>query len=616
MINTRYYFLIISFLTFFGLNGYSQLVKKMEPPFWWSGMKNKQLQIMVYGGNIASYDIQVDKQKHLKSIEKTENPNYVFLNIEVPENGSSVLKIDFIKEGEVIQTVDYEFKERQSDKGNQIGFNSSDVVYLLMPDRFSNGDTLNDSNDDMLEKANRAAPSGRHGGDIQGVINHLDYFNELGVTSLWINPLLENNQKKYTYHGYAITDFYRVDPRFGDNPLYKKLVSEAHQKGLKVIMDVVLNHCGINHWWINDLPSQDWIHQFPEYTQSNFRSSALIDPYASEYDKMLQQTGWFDRNMPDLNQKNKFLAKYLIQNTIWWIEYSGIDGIRLDTQPYADREMVAEWAKTIVSEYPEFTILGESWLQKIALTAYWQQSSVTPDGYSSNIPVITDFPLHYAINEAFNEEQTWTEGMAKLYYVLSQDFLYSNPMNTLVFLDNHDVNRVFSNLNKDLAKLKMAIAFQLTTRGIPSVYYGTELLLEGYAHQEHGLMRMDFPGGWHNDPQNAFTQEGRTEVQNEIVDYYKKLLHWRKGKDVIHSGRLTHFVPGDNVYVYFRYNQNECVMVVLNNNNTEKEIETSKYKEIMTGYNTGFEIIHQKRMETLNKIMIPAKSAFIIELKN
>ncbi len=427
--------------------------------------------------------------------------------------------------------------------------------------------------------------------------------------------MLENNQKNYTYHGYAITDFYNIDARFGNNANYLELVNKAHQKDLKIVMDVVLNHCGINHWWMSDLPSEDWIHQFEEYTQSNFRSPVLTDPYASSEDIMRQQKGWFDRNMPDLNQQNPLVANYFIQNSIWWIEYAGIDGIRLDTQPYADQDMVARWAQEIRSQYPDFTILGESWLQKIPITAYWQENSKNIDGYSSNIPVITDFPMHYAITQAFNEEQTWTEGMAKLYYILAQDFVYNNPANTLVFLDNHDVTRIFSSLNQSMEKLKMAIAFQLTTRGIPSILYGTELLMEGYEHQAHGKMRKDFTGGWPDDEKNGFTAEGRTDAQNEIYNYLQHLLNWRQSKKVIHRGKLTHFIPENNVYVYFRHHDDETVMVILNNNDNPQTIQTERFKEMMNGYRTGKEIISKTDIKDLNKIPIPKKSAMIIELK-
>ncbi len=608
-------FLLILGLLFVHFS-HSQVVKKAEPPFWWIGMKNPELQIMLNGENISDYHLKINHEGISYQTQTVENKNYLFLSLSIDSSVKpTVLKINLVKDHKIVQTIDYELKERIKNTPQHQGFDNSDVIYLFMPDRFSNGDPTNDSAPDMLEKANRQNPDGRHGGDIQGILNHLDYFNELGVTTLWINPLLENNQKKYTYHGYAITDFYRIDPRYGNNQMYKELVEQAHEKGLKVVKDMVLNHCGINHWWINDLPSEDWIHQFPEFTRSNFRSSALIDPYASNYDKTMQQTGWFDTNMPDLNQQNKYLATYLIQNSIWWIEYSGIDGIRLDTQPYADKEMVSRWAKVIQDEYPEFTILGESWLQKIALTAYWQKETENNDGYSSNIPVITDFPMFNAISAAFNEKQTWTEGIARLYYVLAQDFLYADANKTLVFLDNHDVNRIYSSLQRDIRKLKMAIAFQLTTRGIPSVYYGTELLKEGYANESHGKMRMDFPGGWPGDKQNAFTSPGRTDEQNEIFNYYQTILQWRKSAPAVHYGKLTHFVPENNVYVYFRYTDNECVMVILNNSEENQAIETKKFSELLSAFSEGKDIITGNNLENLDKIDIDKKTAMIIELK-
>jgi len=609
------YLLII--ILFFGTTiSKAQVINKAEPPNWWTGMKNSHLQIMLYGNNIANYDLSLSTEALLFSVQKTENPNYLFLNLEIAENISpQTISIQVKDDGELIESFPYELKERTKNRTQHQGFDNSDVIYLLMPDRFANGDLTNDSAEGLLEKADRNNPDGRHGGDIQGIINHLDYLDQLGVTTLWINPLLENNQEKYTYHGYAITDFYNIDARFGNNAKYVKLVNKAHQKDLKVVMDVVLNHCGINHWWMDDLPSEDWIHQFEEYTQSNFRSPVLTDPYASSEDIMRQQKGWFDRNMPDLNQKNPLVATYFIQNSIWWIEYAGIDGIRLDTQPYADQAMVARWAQEIRNQYPDFTILGESWLQKIPITAYWQESNKNFDGYSSNIPVITDFPMHYAITQAFNEEQTWTEGMAKLYYILAQDFVYNNPANTLVFLDNHDVTRIFSSLDGSIKKLKMALAFQLTTRGIPSILYGTELLMEGYEHEAHGKMRKDFTGGWPDDEKNGFTSVGRTDAQNEIYNYLQHLLNWRKSKEAIHTGKLTHFIPENNVYVYFRHHDDETVMIVLNNNDDSQTLQTERFKEMMKGYRTGNEIISQTEIKDLNKIHIPKKSAMIIELK-
>ncbi|MEE4197556.1 MAG: glycoside hydrolase family 13 protein [Bacteroidales bacterium] len=612
----RNHLLIILFLLSGMFTSRAQVIQRAEPPNWWTGMENPQLQLMIYGENIATCNVSISPEGLLQSVEKTENPNYLFLNLTIPNDLSpQTIHILVKKEGELIGDFPYELKERTQDRIQHQGFDPSDVIYLLMPDRFANGDLSNDSREGLLEKADRSNPDGRHGGDIQGIIDHLDYLDELGVTTLWINPLLENNQESYTYHGYAITDFYRVDGRFGDNAQYAELVTQAHQRGLKIVMDVVLNHCGINHWWMKDLPAREWIHQFDEYTQSNFRSPVLTDPYASAEDIRRQQDGWFDRNMPDLNQQHPLLATYLIQNTLWWIEYAGIDGIRLDTQPYADPAMVARWARAIRDQYPDFTILGEAWLQKIPITAYWQENPDPKDGYSSNIPVITDFPMHYAITKAFGEEQTWTEGMARLYYILAQDFVYADPSNTLVFLDNHDVTRIFSSLNKSPEKLKMAMAFQLTTRGIPSILYGTELLMEGYEHEAHGNMRKDFTGGWPEDQRNGFTARGRTDAQNEIYNYLQNLLTWRQNQPVIHQGELTHFIPEDNVYVYFRHLDKEVVMVILNNNDRQQTLDTERFREIMEGYRSGTEIITQTELKELDQIRLPKKSAMIIELK-
>lgn len=609
-----FFLLIITFLSLTEL--FSQVVKQIEPPFWWAEMNNNNLQLMIHSDEISTYSVTSDHPELIKDIEKTQNPNYLFINFVLPSDFKpSKIKINFLKNDVIEETINYEFKSKNKDKNRNKDFDNSDVIYLLLPDRFSNGNSTNDNTEGMLEKTNRTNPDGRHGGDIQGIINHLDYIKDFGATTLWVSPLLENNQQQYTYHGYAISNYYKIDPRHGTNQNYVELVNTAHQKDLKVIMDVVLNHCGSGHWWMQDLPSADWVHQFPEFTRSNYRSELVTDPYASDIDKNLQQNGWFDQNMPDLNQQNQFMANYLIQNTIWWIEYSGIDGIRLDTQPYANKEMIARWAESIITEYPQFTIIGEAWLQEIAHTAYWQKNNSNIDGYSSNISIVTDFPLHYAIEKAFSEDQTWTDGVSRLYYILSQDFLYENPMNTIVFLDNHDLTRIFSSFQKDISKLKMAIAFQLTTRGIPSIYYGTELLMEGFSHEQHGKMRKDFPGGWPNDSVNCFTAEGRSESQNEVFEYYKNILNWRKTKEVIHSGKLIHFIPENNIYVYFRYNESECVMIVLNNNSTKQILNTAHFNEMLSKYSSGFDIISNTPINDLTQLKLNAKSAMIIELK-
>ncbi|MCD4665807.1 MAG: cyclomaltodextrinase C-terminal domain-containing protein, partial [Bacteroidales bacterium] len=486
----------------------------------------------------------------------------------------------------------------------------------VMPDRFSNGEPANDNMPGMLEKADRSNPDGRHGGDIKGIINNLDYIDNLGVTAVWFNPMVENNNPDYSYHGYAITDFYKIDPRFGTNEDYLNLVNECHSKDLKVIMDMVFNHCSVHNWFIKDLPKESWIHRLPGFTKSNFRGSVIPDPYASDYDKDKMLTGWLDNHMAGLDQRNLFLSNYLIHNTIWWIEFAGIDGIRIDTQPYLYKEFISEWSRRIFQEYPGFNVVGETWLQKEAITAYFQKDAFNSDGYNSGIPSVTDFPMYYAINKAFNEGEGWTEGLARLYYVLAQDFLYHNPENNLVFCDNHDLDRFYSSVGEDLNKWKMGMAFLLTTRGIPMIYYGTEILMSGKENEGHGFIREDFPGGWPEDEVNAFTSEGRTAEQREAFNYVKKILNWRKTSDAIHNGKLKHFVPENEIYVYYQYTENDCVMVAINNSDNEmKAIKTDRFAEIMRDYNYAENIISGEIINYLDALTLPPKSALILELK-
>jgi len=608
-------------LLFFSLYSFSQTdqstIERIEPPFWWVGMEESFLQLLVYGENICDYDVELESNDvSLNKVIPVENPNYLFLNLAIPEEtdpGTFVLNFTH-KQGNSF-SYNYELKERKVGSKKRVGFGPSDVIYLLMPDRFANGDPANDSMPGMYEPANSEDQHGRHGGDLQGVIDHMDYLNGLGITALWMNPFLENNNPEFSYHGYAISDFYKTDPRMGTNETFLELVEMCHQNGIKVIMDQVFNHCSLYHWFIEDMPTEDWIHQFPEYTRSNFRAPTITDPYASEFDRTRMLTGWFDRHMPDLNQKNELLANYLIQNSIWWIEYADLDGIRLDTQPYSYKEMVAEWGKRVFEEYPDFNIVGEAWLQKIAITSFFQENQHMVDGYNSNLPSVTDFPLHYALEKAFLEEEGWTTGMARLYYILAQDFLYANPNMNVVFLDNHDLSRYYSVIDKDFDVFQMAFAYLVTTRGIPMVYYGTEILKTGHESDGHGHIRTDFPGGWPGDESSAFTSDGRTKKQNQAFDYCSHLLNWRKGKDVIHNGQLKHFVPDDGVYVLFRYNEEETIMLILNNNKKKRELNTDRFVECMEGFKKGYDVINDKKVKKLNTLEIPGKTAMILEFK-
>lgn len=592
-------------------------IERIEPPFWWVNMVNSDLQIMIYGESIAEYEPEISNEGiKILNLVLVENPNYLFLNVEISSNVTAGnFEIDFKKNDEFVKSVSYELKERKTGSTERFGFDKTDVIYLLMPDRFSNGNIENDNAAGMLEMADRENPDGRHGGDIQGIVNHLDYISDLGFSALWINPLLENNNPKYSYHGYAITDFYKIDPRYGSNEDYYNLIDECHQKGIKVINDMIYNHCSVHHWFIKDLPDETWIHQYPEFTKSNFRAPTITDPYASEFDKTKMLTGWFDVHMADLDQRNELLADYLIQNTIWWIEVSGIDGIRVDTQPYPYKEFIAEWAKSVFEEYPNFNIVGEAWLQKEAITAYFQKDANNVDGYNSNIPSVTDFPLRNAIATAFNEKDGWLEGLLRLYYVLAQDFLYASPDENLIFCDNHDISRFFSTQGEDLDKWKMGIVFLLTTRGIPMVYYGTEILMTGEEHHGHGSIREDFPGGWPKDSLNAYNKDGRNVKQNEAYDYLYKILQWRKTKDVIHNGQLKHFIPENDVYVYFRYNENEQLMVILNNSKNEvKALKTERFKESFKGYSYAKNVLTNEIVNYTEVITLPPKSATLLEL--
>ncbi len=588
-------------------------LERIEPPNWWVDMKNKTVQLLVYGENISLTDVSVvsDKVK-LQKIHKVENPNYLFLDVEVlPDAKAGSFDIVFSK-GLTIIKHKYELKEK-TDRSR--GFSSADLIYLLMPDRFANGNPSNDNPQGILEKTNRNNPDGIHGGDIQGVINHLDYIKNLGITALWLNPTLENNNSAYSYHGYAITNFYKTDLRSGTNEDYKRLSDELHKREMKLIMDMIFNHCSSNHWWMKDLPMKDWANTNPDY-RSNFRGSTIADIHASKDDQKRMTQGWFDSRMPDLNQHNPYLATYLIQNSIWWIEYADLDGIRMDTQPYPFKNFMSAWAKQIHDEYPDFTLLGETWLQKPAFTAYFSGNSPISGNYNSYLNSITDFPLYYATRDAFNQNDGWTDGLSSIYYILAQDFLYENANNNVIFLDNHDLNRYFTSVGEDVNKLKMGLAFLLTSRGIPMLYYGTEILTTGHEHKGHGHIRTDFPGGWKDDKINAFTKEGHTKEQNEIFNYIKTIADWRKTNKAVTEGKLLHFVPENNVYVYFRHTDNEAVMVLLNNHNSQKRIvDCKRFNEILKDYSKGKNILTDEIIDISKTITINKKSALIIELE-
>jgi neopullulanase len=592
-------------------------ISRIEPAFWWVGMKNPEVQLLVYGNNISACTATLTYPGvSIKEVSKAQSPDYLFVTLAISSEARAGKMPIVFSQGKKKFTYSYELKNKSTATNRVQGFNSSDVLYLVMPDRFANGDTANDNMKGMPDPLARDKPSGRHGGDLQGVSKHLDYIKELGVTAIWLNPVLENNQEHSSYHGYAITDFYKVDSRFGGNEAYLAFIEKSHAMGLKVIQDMVHNHSGSGHWWMKNLPFKDWIHQFdenwPAY-RSNFRLTVTSDPYASGYDRRKMNNGWFDSHMPDLNQQNRFLATYLIQNTLWWIEYAGIDGIRMDTYPYPDKQFMANWCKAVLEEYPTFSIVGEVWLESTAVTSYWAANSPASGQYKSYLPSVTDFPFYFSVAKALNEEGSWDKGLIRLYNLLSEDFVYANPAGNVTFLDNHDTNRFFYDVQKDLNKYKMGMAFLLTTRGIPQLYYGTEILMDrsGASHPD---VRLDFPGGWPGDKVNAFTREGRTREQNEAFDYIKTLANWRKNKAVIHTGKLMQFIPEDNIYVYFRYSEQETVMVVMNANPTEKTLSTERFSERMTGFTKATNIMNGQVLSGLTTLTVPANTAWVLEL--
>ncbi len=593
-------------------------VKIIDPPFWWAGMPVKELQLQLYVENLGDYKDEISYPGiEITEQIKVDSPNYLFLYLTLSEDVPAGTVIINLSNGSHTIEIEYELKPRQESPGRQ-GFDASDVIYLMMPDRFANGNPDNDSIEGMLEAADRNDPNMRQGGDIQGIMYNLDYIQELGMTAIWFTPVFENDMSPDygAYHGYAATDLYKVDRRFGSNEEYKALVDSVHARGMKVIMDMIHNHVGDRHWWMDDLPTKDWVHDFDTYGQTNFRGIIVSDPYASQYDLDKLQKGWFVPEMPDLNQKNNLLSDYLIQNTLWWIEYSGIDGIRMDTYVYPDKEYMARWAKEVLAAYPGFNIVGEAWVEETAHAAYWQYDEPgQEDGYNSNLPSITDFPLSFAIRDALMQEFTWRTGLSYLHNVIAQDHLYTHPMGNVVFLDNHDTSRIFHFLNEDKALFKMAYAFLMTTRGIPQVYYGTELMMGHDDVEGDEAWRQTMPGGWPDDERSVFTQDGRTDLENEIFDYVSALTNWRKTAVAIHEGRLIHFMPVDNVYVFFRVHRQQTIMVVMNANEDAATLSPDRYKEILAAFSVGKNVLDNTVLNVGRNFTVPAKTTSIFELQ-
>ena len=590
---------------------------KVRPMFWWVDMANDSLQILVHGNNIASRTVNLAYPGvHLIKVHKVENPNYVFIDLVIDHGtkpGSFTIK--FEKSGTAPVVYDYQLQQPNRDANRNQGVTDKDLIYLLMPDRFSNGDTTNDKVPHLREQTlNRDAMYARHGGDLQGIINHLGYLKDLGVTAIWSTPMIENDMRHASYHGYAATDIYTIDPRFGSNKLYKDYVEKAHEMGLKVIKDVVHNHIGSENWVMHDLPMKDWVHQWPSYTNSSYRDQPVMDIHGSDIDEKIMLDGWFVPTMPDLNQNNPFVERYLLQNHIWWIEYAGIDGLRLDTYPYNDPLFMAKWAKAILKQFPHLSIFGETLVSTVAEQAYFTGGNTVNRGLDTHLPGVTDAVVKDAIYGFLNDKEGWVEGSNKLYAVLSLDFLYQHPENNVIFLDNHDMSRFYSMIGKDFNKFCQGIGLLLTLRGVPQIYYGTEILMKNFSDPD-GLVREDFPGGWPGDKFNKFTAQGRNALQNKAFQFVRTLARFRKSSTALQSGRLKQYVPEDKVYTYFRYDNLQAVMVIVNKNNQITPLNTSRFKESLDGWNSAVNVISGEVVVDLDQISLPANSITILQLK-
>ena len=626
----RKYLLLIAILTATTMSAAIK-IDRIEPANWFAGMKNPSLQLMVYGKDIRQAEVTTDYPgTTIDSLVRLDSPNYllVYLNLKGAQPG--VMTLNF-KNGRQKKSVSYELKKREMPGYKREGFSNADVLYMLMPDRFASGSDDNDQIKGLRAYVNdRSQPSLRHGGDLEGLRQHLDYFVELGVTALWLTPVLENNSPDHnlfsTYHGYATTDYYKVDPRFGTNDEYRRLVDEAHQHGLKVVMDMIFNHCGFEHPWVSDMPSNDWINLSgwlkeskgssdptgTSFLQTSYKLTPVVDPYASEVDKRETVEGWFVSTMPDLNQRNPHVMTYLIQNSMWWIETVGIDGIRMDTYPYADAHAMAGWMKAIDDEYPNFNTVGETWVTEPAYTATWQKGSRLARE-NSYLKTVMDFSFFDKINQAKNEEtDPWWQGLNRVYNSLVYDYLYPNPSSVMAFIENHDTDRFLGNGTDTLA-LKQAMALLLTINRTPQLYYGTEVLMNGTKEVTDGNVRKDFPGGFKGDKRSAFTREGRTQAQNAMFDWISRLLHWRQGNDVVLKGCQTQFIPWKGVYVVARQYQGRKVMTILNGTSKPATFEVARYAEIIGSATTATDVITRRHVRIDKDVTLRPRQTLIVE---
>ena len=587
---------------------------RIDPPNWWAGMKNTSVQLLVHSPQIRDAEPSINYPGvRIDSVVRLDSPNYQIIYLNIPQSvNPGKMDISF-KNGKKSMTVKYELKQR--DGIQPTPFTSSDILYLIMPDRFADGDISNNDVEELTfhEPVNRNNPNGRHGGDLKGIENHLGYIDSLGMTAIWLNPVLENDMPGGSYHGYATTDYYKVDPRLGTNEEYAALIKKTHDRGMKVVMDMIFNHSGSEHPWMHDMPSKDWYNHPDGKLMTDFHLSTVNDPYASDYDYERTVRGWFVSSMPDLNQNNPHVMKYLIQNSIWWIEYSKIDGIRMDTYPYAEMEPMAQWIKDVQMEYPDYNIVGECWYNDVAGTAFWQGGNCLSAKGNPELPTVMDFPTMVIANSSFHGDTQYGKGLNEIYNRLSLDYLYANKQKVLTFLDNHDTDRFLREKPSNLASWKQGIAFLLTTRGIPQIYYGTELLMFGSKKRTDGDIRLDVPGGFPGDSHNEFTPEGRSALQNEAYNFLSRIAQWRKGNDVIARGSLKHFMPDNGMYVYERSLDDKRVIVIMNGTDRTLDIDMSKYKEIMQPGMVFHDVVTGEDVTIMSDMSFAPRALYILE---
>ena len=623
-------------------------IQRMDPPFWYAGMKNHELQVMFYGKDIATSEFSLNDYPgvSVKEVAKVKNPNYLFVYLDVAASAEPGTMTFLFKNGKKKTAKTFELRPRNTKTGAQ-GFSTKDVLYLIMPDRFANGNPANDVWENF--GVDRKNGGGHHGGDLQGIKDHLDYIDNLGVTAIWLNPVQYNRSN--ASHGYAISDFYLIDPRLGSNEEYCDMIDAAHGKNIKVVMDMIFNHSGSSHWWLTDIPEDDWFNQNdyavkvgermaqqaqagpgqrpqgpgqPGQWQRGQRPEGLVntthykwvlmDPHAPQTEKDILIDGWFSGGMPDLNQRNRHLATYLIQNSIWWIEYARVDGIRMDTYPYADYDFMVHWCDEIEDEYPDFNIVGEGWYPRNSAAGWWQRGSAV-NTKDSHLKTVMDFDLTFTTQREIMKESNTSEGseagLFKMYEVITQDFLFPDPDNVLTFLDNHDITR-FMNPGDPAWKLKQGLAFLLTTRGIPQIYYGTEIAIAGREN-----MRVDFPGGWKEDPADAFTKEGRNDFQNECWDFASKLLNWRRTSKPVTEGKLIHYTPDNQTkcYVYARTDGKNTVLVMLNGSDEERTLDMKRFSEVIKDYTKGKDAVTGEIVNLTSPVRIPARGVHVLDLE-